>query len=104
MAKYNTFLIVSTKGKPLLVTSSARKARHELRPGIRVEVWSENKKVDTIYARTEYRLNYYVEMEREYIRAKQEAAERRNKMRKRKGRGKHNECKKREAAQEAAQT
>lgn len=89
MAKYNTFLIVSTKGKPLLVTSSARKARHELRPGIRVEVWSENKKVDTIYARTEYRLNYYVEMEREYIRAKQEAAERRNKTRKGKGRVKH---------------
>ena len=44
MAKYNTFLIVSTKGKPLLVTSSARKARHELKPGVRVEVWSENKK------------------------------------------------------------
>lgn len=82
MAKYNTFLIVSTKGKPLLVTSSARKARHELKPGVRVEVWNENQKVDTIYTRTEYRLTYYVEMEREYIRAKQEAAERRNKNRK----------------------
>ena len=90
MAKYNTFLIVSTKGKPLLVTSSARKARHQLKPGVRVEVWSENRKVDTIYARTEYRLNYYVEMERDYIRAKQETAERRNKKRKenrRKGTG-----------------
>lgn len=82
MAKYNTFLIVSTKGKPLLVTSSARKARHELRPGVRVEVWSENKKVDTVYTRTEYRLNYYIELEREYIRAKQEAAELRNRKRK----------------------
>ena len=82
MAKYNTFLIVSTKGKPLLVTSSARKARHQLKPGVRVEVWNDNRKVDTIYARTEYLLNYYVEMEREYIRAKQEAAERRNRQRK----------------------
>ena len=82
MAKYNTFLIVSTKGKPLLVTSSARKAHQELKPGIRVEVWSENKKVDTIYARTEYRMNYYIEQEREYIRAKQEAAERKNRKRK----------------------
>ena len=47
-----------------------------------MEVWSENKKVDTVYARTEYRLNYYIELEREYIRAKQEAAERRNRQRK----------------------
>ena len=82
MAKYNTFLIVSTKGKPLLVTSSARKARSQLKPGVRVEVWSENQKVDTIYSRTEYRLDCYVEREREYIRAKQEAAERRNRKRK----------------------
>lgn len=82
MATYNTFLILSTKGKPLLVTSSARKARNQLKPGVRVEVWNDNRKVDTIYARTEYRLNYYVEMEREYIRAKQEAAERRNRQRK----------------------
>lgn len=83
MAKYNTFLALSTKGKPLLVTSSARKARQMLKRGVRVEVWSENKKVDTIYSRTAYLMNYYVEMEREYIRAKQEAAERRNRQRKR---------------------
>ena len=84
MAKYNTFLVLSTKGKPIMVTSSARKARQELKPGVRVEVWSENQRAETIYTRTEYKLNYYIEAERAYIRAKQEAAERRNRHRRQK--------------------
>jgi len=82
MAKYNTFLVMSTKGKTLLATSSARKARAMLKPGVRVEVWNENRKVDTVYTRTEYLLNYYIELERDYIRSKQEAAEQRNRQRK----------------------
>ena len=81
MAKYNTFLVLSTKGKPLLVTSSARKARKLLQTGIRIEVWSANAKEETIYHRTRTRLERYVAAEREYIRAKQAAAERRNKRR-----------------------
>lgn len=81
MAAYNTFLVLSTKGQPLLVTSSARKAGNLLQPGVRVEVWSANAKAETIYHRTRALLDKYVAAEREYIRAKQEAAERRNKRR-----------------------
>lgn len=84
MAKYNTFLVMSTKGKPLLVTSSARKARQLLEPGVRIEVWSQNVKAETIYTRTDYLLGKYVTAEKEYIRAKQEAAERRNRKRRKK--------------------
>lgn len=82
MANYNTFLALSTKGKPLLVTSSARKACKLLKPGVRVEVWSANEKADTIYHRTRRTLDKYITAEREYIRNKQAAAERRNKRRK----------------------
>ena len=79
MAKYNTFVVQATKnGKALLVTSSARKARQLLIPGARVEVWSENERVETIYTRTRARLDRYIEDERAYIRAKQAKAERRN--------------------------
>lgn len=82
MAQYNTFLVLSTKGKPLLVTSSARKAGQQLQTGVRVEVWSENEKKETIYHRTRRVLDKYMTAERAYIRAKQEAAERRNRQRK----------------------
>lgn len=81
MAKYNTFIAQSTKGKTLLVTSSARKARQQLQKGVRVEVWNENQKVETIYTRTRARLDTYVTAEKDYIRNKQAAAEHRNKMR-----------------------
>ena len=79
MAKYNTFLVISTKGKPLLVTSSARKARNLLQTGVRVEVWSGNALTEKLYHRTRHGLDKYVTAEREYIREKQAAAERRNK-------------------------
>jgi hypothetical protein len=74
-------VIDSKKRKTLLVTSSARKADRVLAPGVRVEVWSENRKVDTIYTRIRYALQWYIEQEREYIRAKQAAAEKRNRQR-----------------------
>ena len=74
----------------MLVISSTRKAAQQLKPGVRVEVWSANKKVDAIYARTAYKLNYFIDMEWEHIRAKQEAAERRNQLRRQKG-GKNHE-------------
>lgn len=85
MARYNTFLVLSTKGRPLLVTSSARKARQLLRTGVRVEVWNANTKAETVYQRTRPLLDKYVAAERDYIRSKQAAAEQRNKRRK----GKH---------------
>lgn len=82
MAKYSTFVVQQTKGgKAMLVTSSARKAKRMLAPGLRVEVWTENRKAETVYTRTSEKLNAYVAEEREYIRAKQAAAEQRNKLR-----------------------
>ena len=87
MAKYNTFLVISTKGAPLLVTSSARKARQRLQPGVRVEVWSENEKKETIYTKTRHAIDKYVSREKEYIRSKQEEAEMRNRLRKMKREG-----------------
>ena len=82
MAKYNIFIAQETKGgKPLLVTSSARKAKQMLRSGTRVEVWNDNQRVETIHVRTIKKFDTYTAAEREYIRAKQAAAEQRNKMR-----------------------
>ena len=82
MAKYNTFVVQKTNnGQAVLVTSSARKVKRVLAPGLRVEVWSENAKQETIYTRTSSELNKYTALEREYIRKKQAAAERRNKAR-----------------------
>jgi len=79
MAKYNTFLLVDTKTRrPLLVTSSARKAKGELWKGRRVEVWNENAKVRTIYARQSAGMDIYIATEKEYISMKQLAAEARN--------------------------
>ena len=82
MANYNTFIAQETKGgKTMLVTSSARKVKSLLAPGVRVEVWSENKKVETVYTKTTPLLDKYIESERQYIREKQAKAEKRNKAR-----------------------
>lgn len=82
MADYNTFIVQPTKGgKPLLITSSARKAKRMLAPGLRVEVWNENRKVETIHTRTLSNFDPYVAEEKEYIRAKQATAEKRNQLR-----------------------
>lgn len=82
MANYNTFIAQATKGgRTLLVTSSARKVKSLLTPGIRIEVWSENKKTETIYTKTLALLDKYIEAERQYIREKQARAEQRNRAR-----------------------
>lgn len=82
MANYNTFIAQETRGgKTMLVTSSARKVKSLLSPGVRVEVWSENKKVETVYTKTVALLDKYVQSEKEYIREKQARAEKRNKAR-----------------------
>lgn len=79
MAKYNSFLLVDTKTrKPLLVTSSARKVMAGLWKGRRIEVWSENERIITIYADKTDGIKPYIEAEREYIRMKQMHAETRN--------------------------
>lgn len=82
MAKYNTFVVQKTNsGQAVLVTSSARKVKQILTVGFRVEVWSENRKQETIHTRTAKRLDKYITAEREYIRNKQAKAEARNKAR-----------------------
>lgn len=82
MATYNTFIAQETKGgKTVLVTSSARKVKALLKAGIRVEVWCENRKTETIYTKTRALLNKYIEQERDYIRKKQAKAEKRNQAR-----------------------
>ncbi len=86
MANYNTFLVVDCNTRrPILTTSSARKARSELRTGVRVEVWNNNTLVERIYEADKRReadpLAPYVEAEREYIRQKQAKAEARNRAR-----------------------
>lgn len=82
MANYNTFIAQQTKGgKTMLVTSSARKVKSVLTPGIRVEVWSDNEKTEIIYTKTQALLDKYIEAERQYIREKQARAEHRNKLR-----------------------
>lgn len=82
MANYNTFIAQETKGgKTMLVTSSARKVKQLLAKGIRIEVWCENQKTETIYSKTCSLLNKYVEAERQYIRNKQAKAEKRNQAR-----------------------
>lgn len=82
MANYNTFIAQETKGgRTMLVTSSARKVKSLLNPGVRVEVWSANKKVETVYTKTVALLDKYVQSEKEYIREKQARAEQRNKLR-----------------------
>lgn len=82
MSTYNTFIVHQTKGgKTVLVTSSARKAKQLLTTGIRIEVWCENRKTETIYKKTQALLDKYISAEKAYIREKQAKAEQRNKLR-----------------------
>lgn len=86
MAGYNAFIVYDCKKrKNILVTSSARKARKELHTGIKIEVWSENKLIETVYSKTAKVLNEYIGLEKQYIAEKQARAEQRNKRRKHRG-------------------
>ena len=83
MADYNTFIVVDCNTrKPILTTSSARKASRLLTTGIRIEVWNNNEIVQKIYAQDSSPLSAYINAEREYIRKKQAKAEARNRKRK----------------------
>lgn len=83
MAKYNTFVLIETKTRRvLLVTSSARKARDGMTNGVKTEIWNENEHVKTIYKREGIEpFMPFVTEEKEYIRQKQKRAEERNKLR-----------------------
>ncbi len=85
MANYNTFVVIDCKKRKLiLVTSSARKANKYLRTGIKIEIWNNNEKLETLYESTKkkeiYPLQPYIDMEKQYIAKKQ----------KRKQKGKYN--------------
>ena len=86
MANYNTFVVVScSTRKTIIVTSSARKAYKELQKGVRIEVWSNNVLIERIYERDKKQegnpMKPYIDLEREYIRKKQERATQRNQRR-----------------------
>jgi hypothetical protein len=87
MANYNTFVVVNcSTRKPVITTSSARKAYRELKTGIRIEVWNNNVLIERIYDSDKKRegspMKPYIDMEREYIRKKQEMATLKNQRRK----------------------
>lgn len=85
MANYNTFALVDTKSKRiLLVTSSARKSKKAFTKGYRIEVWNANTLIDVIYNRNITDIDIYIKAEKEFIARKQKQAEARNKKRKRK--------------------
>lgn len=86
MANYSTFAVFDCKvRKPILVTSSARKARHELHTGIRIDVWNGNNHIETIYSRQIKSLDKYISLEKQYIAAKQEKANLKNQRRRKNG-------------------
>lgn len=83
MANYNTFNLIDTKSrKILLTTSSARKCKKDFTKGYRIDVWNGNVLIDVIYARNIDDINKYIRLEKEYIARKQARAEERNKRRK----------------------
>ena len=94
VANYNTFVVVNcTTRKPVITTSSARKAYKELQTGIRIEVWNNNVLIERIYESDKRRegnpMKPYIDMEKEYIRKKQEMATLKNRRRKSSGKFKY---------------
>ena len=80
MANYNTFVVVDCKSrKSILTTSSARKAKKLLSVGFRIDIWNNNEKIDTVHYNEPIKMKPFVMAEKEYIRKKQQDAERRNK-------------------------
>ena len=85
MANYNTFGLVDTKTrKILLITSSARKCKKAFIKGHRIEVWNGNTLVNTIYNKNFADIDEYIRLEKQHIANKQRKAEARNKRRKKK--------------------
>lgn len=79
MANYNTFAVVECKhGKILLITSSARKALELMDVGKRIEVWNNNQRFASITYKVKDRMRPFVRMEKNYIKNKQDRANKRN--------------------------
>lgn len=85
MANYNTFCLIDTKTrKILLITSSARKCKKAFSKGYRIEVWNKNALIKTIYNKNLTEIDEYIKLEKNYIAEKQRKAEIRNQKRKQK--------------------
>ena len=83
MADYNTFSLIDTKSKKIiLTTSSARKCKRAFEKGYRIDVWNKNTLIEKIYNKNLADINKYVRLEKEHIARKQEQATLRNKRRK----------------------
>lgn len=75
MVNYNTFLVIDCNSrKPVLTTSSARKANKMLTTGFRVEIWNNNRLIERITIKDKLKekcpLQPYIELEKEYHRLK----------------------------------
>lgn len=82
MANYNTFNLIDTKSKRVIITtSSARKCKKEMQTGRRIDIWNDNTLIDVIYMKNIKDINKYVELEKAYIARKQQRATERNKKR-----------------------
>lgn len=79
------FVVVNCKKrKPILATLSARKATgmlKNIKSGLRVEVWDNSVNVMIAYPKDYYKLNPYIELEKQFIGKKQKKAEKRNRFR-----------------------
>ena len=90
MANYNTFAVVDSKqGEILLITSSARKASEMLCEEKHIEVWNNNEKFITITHENKDRMRAFVRIEKDFIRRKQEKATKKNKYKRSKKNGHH---------------
>lgn len=91
MSDYNIFVVYDcVKRKPILVTSSARKAKQALHKGIRIDVWNNEENMACIHSKDSFMLERYITLEKQYIARKQEYATKRNKRRKHKSGGSQN--------------
>jgi len=81
-AEHITYIVMDCRSRHVArVTNSARKALSQLQKGKRIEVWSGDVLIDTVYDSTRPKFKKYVERERVYIAQKQARAEHRNKLR-----------------------
>lgn len=81
-AEHITYIVMDCRTRHvMLVTNSARKAQATLEKGKRIEAWSGNVLIDTVYDSSRPRFKKYVERERVYIAQKQARAEHKNRLR-----------------------
>lgn len=72
MAEYNTFAVIDCKRrKTAVITSSAKIANSWLKPGFRVDVWSNNALKCSIYTKNRADMRSYIEAEQLYHQQKQ---------------------------------